>query len=67
VKSSKFIEGTTLCYALGGIHYSNASTSKIHEKVNDDPKDKMKNIVSIRGGQAPIYISNSYLYDYMLT
>jgi hypothetical protein len=53
--------------ALGRIHSSNASTSKIHEKVNDDPKGKMKNIVSTRGKQAPIYISKSYLCDYMLT
>jgi hypothetical protein len=66
-KSAKFIEGTTLYDALGRIHSSNASTSKIHEKVNNDPKGKLKNIVPTRGEQAPFYISNSYLCDYMLT
>jgi hypothetical protein len=66
-KSPKFIEGTTLYDASGRIHSSNASTSKNHEKVNDDPKGKMKNIVSTRGKQDPIYISKSYLCDYMLT
>jgi hypothetical protein len=67
-KSPKFIEGTTLYEALERIHSSNANTSKIHEKVNDDdPKGKMKNIVSTRGEQAPTSTSNSYLCDYMLT
>jgi hypothetical protein len=49
-KYPKFIKGTTLYDALGRTHSSNASTSKIHEKVNgDDPKGKMKNIASTRG------------------
>jgi hypothetical protein len=66
-ESPKFIEGTTLYDALGRIHSSNASTSKIREKVNDDLKGKMKSIVPIREEQATIYIANSYLSDYMLT
>jgi hypothetical protein len=60
-KSPKFIEGTNLYDALVRIHSSNTSTSKNHEKVNDDPKGKMKRIVPTREEQAPIHISNSYI------
>jgi hypothetical protein len=65
-RSPKFIEGTTLYDALGRIRSSKDETTQ--RKVNlSNTKVKLKNVVSTNGDKAPIPISQSYLYGYMLT
>jgi hypothetical protein len=60
----KFIEGTTLYNALGRIHSSNCKIT--NEKIDvNNTKGKMKSVATISGENVAIYISHSYLCDYM--